>query len=178
MSLKIIIGCMFSGKSSEIIRETRRLQVINKKVLLINHCNDTRYSNGNICSHDQISIDSFSLGDLTEIPNSILDEYEYIIIDEAQFFDNLFDFVKENVDIKNKHVMVVGLNGDSNRENFGEIYKLYPFADSIKLLKAMCLQCKDGSEAIFSKKIVDSKNQTDVGSSDKYIAVCRKCFNK
>ena len=73
MSLKIIIGCMFSGKSSEIIRETRRLKVINKKVLLINHCNDTRYSNGNIWSHDQISIDSFSLGDLTEIPDSILE---------------------------------------------------------------------------------------------------------
>ena len=49
--------------------------------------------------------------------------------------------------------------------------------DNIKILKAYCNLCKDGSEAIFTKKISGENNQIDVGSSDKYIAVCRKCYN-
>lgn len=176
MSLKLIVGCMYSGKSSEIIREARRLQSIEKRVLLINHTLDIRYANDSVCSHDQIKLDSLSLQNLMEIPDSLLKDYEYIIIDESQFFADLYDFVTENVDEKKRHLIVVGLNGDSDRQTFGDIYKLYPMADDILLLKALCCICKDGTDALFSKKIVDSTSQTDVGSSDKYIAVCRECY--
>lgn len=176
MSLKLIVGCMYSGKSSEIIREARRLQSIEKRVLLINHTLDIRYAKDSICSHDKIKIDSLSLQKLMEIPDSLLTDYEYIIIDESQFFEDLYEFVTENVDEHKRHLIVVGLNGDSDRQTFGDIYKLYPMADDILLLKALCCICKDGTNALFSKKIVDSTSQTDVGSSDKYIAVCRECY--
>jgi thymidine kinase len=115
---------------------------------------------------------------LDEIPTNKYTECEYIIVDEGQFFEDLFDFVTTATDLNDKHVIVVGLNGDSNRENFGDIYKLYPLADKINLLTAMCIKCKNGTPGIFSKKIVNDTNQTDVGSTDKYIPVCRKCFNK
>tara|TARA_B100001094_G_C18045911_1_gene727415 strand:+ start:219 stop:758 length:540 start_codon:yes stop_codon:yes gene_type:complete len=176
MSLKLIVGCMYSGKSSEIIREARRLQSIEKQVLLINHTLDVRYANDSVCSHDKIKLDSLSLQNLMEIPDSLLQDYEYIIIDESQFFADLYEFVTENVDEHKRHLIVVGLNGDSDRQTFGDIYKLYPMADDILLLKALCCICKDGTDALFSKKIVDSTGQTDVGSSDKYIAVCRECY--
>jgi thymidine kinase len=176
MSLKIIVGCMYSGKSSEIIREYKRLQSIEKNVLLINHKLDVRYTENSICSHDKVSANSLSIDCLQEIPDSFLETYEYIIIDESQFFQDLFEFVTENVDNCQRNIIVVGLNGDSNRSNFGDIYRLYPMADDIVLLKALCSVCKDGTNAIFSKKIIDSSNQTDIGSSDKYIAVCRNCY--
>mgnify|MGYP003645900136 FL=1 len=176
MSLKLIIGCMFSGKSSEIIKEAQRLRVIDKKVLLINSSKDVRYIPGTICSHDQTSIDCLSTINLKEIKNDICEQYEYIIIDESQFFSDLYEFVCDMVDNKQKHLIIVGLNGDFNRDNFGDIYKLYPKADSINLLKAMCMSCKDGTEAIFSKKLSSSNDIVDVGSTDKYIPVCRKCY--
>ena len=77
----------------------------------------------------------------------------------------------------NKHLIIVGLNGDSHRKNFGEIKDIYPLADKITLLTALCLSCKDGTEAIFSKKITNKKEQIDVGNEDTYIPVCRKCYN-
>jgi len=177
MSLTLKVGCMFSGKTSEIIRIVNRLSVIDKDILLINSSLDDRYVKNSICSHNQNKVDCISVKKLEDIKTDQYTKCEYIIIDEAQFFEDLYDFVTVAVDINQKHVIIVGLNGDSNRENFGEIYKLYPLADKIDLLTAMCSTCKDGSKAIFSKKIVENDKQTDIGSVDKYIPVCRKCFN-
>ena len=55
---------------------------------------------------------------------------------------------------------------------------LYPLCDSITKLKALCLMCNDGTEAIFSKRIISDENQTSIGSVDKYMAVCRTCYFK
>lgn len=176
MSLHLLVGCMFSGKSSEIIRLAKRLQVIGKSVLLITSHLDTRYNPGSICSHDNVSMDSICVSKLQDIQESFLNSYEYIIIDEAQFFPDLYRFVLHNVDYKQKHLTVVGLNGDSHRQPFGEIHKLYPMADKIQLLTALCVHCQDGTPALFSKKITDEDMQIDVGESDKYKPVCRKCY--
>lgn len=176
MSLTLKIGCMFSGKTSEIIRIVNQLSIIDKNILLVNSCLDDRYVKNSICSHNQNKIDCISVNKLQDISIDLYNDSEYIIIDESQFFQDLFTFAVKSVDIDKKHLIVVGLNGDSNRENFGEIYKLYPMADSIDLLTAMCCICKDGAKAIFSKKIIKNDNQVDVGSSDMYIPVCRKCY--
>ena len=178
MSLTLKVGCMFSGKTSEIIRIVNRLSVIDEDILLINSSLDDRYVKNSICSHNLNKIDCISVNKLNDISTDKYSKCKYIIVDEAQFFEDLYDFVTVAVDINHKHVIIVGLNGDSNRENFGEIYKLYPLADKIDLLTALCSLCKDGTKAIFSKKIIENHKKTDVGSSDKYIPVCRKCFNK
>ena len=177
MSLTLKIGCMFSGKTSEIIHIVNRLSVIDKEILLINSSLDDRYVKNSICSHNQNKIDCISVQKLEDINTELYSKCEYIIVDEAQFFEDLYDFVTVAVDINNKHVIIVGLNGDFNRKNFGEIYKLYPLADKIDLLTAMCSICKDGTKAIFSKKITEDNNVIDVGTNDKYIPVCRKCYN-
>ena len=85
-----------------------------------------------------------------------LEEYEnpfhvkYIIIEEAQFFNDLYQFVIHQIDILEKNIIVVGLDGDSNRQNFGEIHKLLPICDEIIKLKAYCSICKNGTLGIFS----------------------------
>ena len=103
---------------------------------------------------------------------------ETIFIDEAQFFSDLYEFVKVSVETHNKQVVVIGLDGDSDRRNFGQIHQLVPLCDTITKLTALCSLCKDGTLGIFSKKIVNSSQTVDVGSTDKYMAVCRKCYLK
>uniref|UniRef100_A0A6C0CW85 thymidine kinase n=1 Tax=viral metagenome TaxID=1070528 RepID=A0A6C0CW85_9ZZZZ len=178
MSLEIICGCMFSGKTTEILKIYKKLTSINKSVLKINSRLDNRYSNNNISTHDENKIECISLKNLIDVPKEIYNNSEYIIIDECQFFDDLYNFVTNAVDNNNKHVIIIGLNGDSNRNNFGELYRLYPHADNIKMLKAYCSICKDGTDAIFSKKLNKNDQIIDIGEKDKYIPVCRKCYNK
>ena len=101
-----------------------------------------------------------------------------VFIDEAQFFSDLVDFVELAVEVYKKDVFVIGLDGDSDRENFGQIHTLLPICDNITKLKALCSQCKDGTPGIFSKKIINSSQKVDIGTTDKYIAVCRECYLK
>ena len=141
-----------------------------------------RYSKDKVSMLDDIHVDCLIVDRLHTIyENGMLykEESQYIIIDEGQFFTGLYEFVVTAVEKHNKNVIVVeDLDGDSNRNNFGEIHKLIPIYDSIKKKKALCFLCKDGTEAIFSKRILDSKDQINVGSKDKYLAVCRNCFLK
>ena len=177
MSLDLVVGCMFSGKSTELIRIVRRLETISEKYIVIKPKIDTRYSANNISTHDKVEHKCIIKENLL----SLFEDHNYmrakhIIIEEAQFFPDLEPFVLKAVDDDKKHITVVGLDGDSNRNNFGQMHKLYPLCDSIIKLKALCLQCNDGTEAIFSKRIIDDKGQTSIGAEDKYIAVCRPCF--
>ena len=70
------------------------------------------------------------------------------------------------------------MDGDSERRNFGHIHELLPLCDTITKLKALCSVCKDGTLGLFSKKIIQSTKQVDIGSTDKYSAVCRECYLK
>ena len=168
---------MFSGKTSEIIRIVHRESFLNKQILLINSKLDERYSKNSICSHNQIELKSVSIHSLKEIENTQYASSETIIIDEAQFFNDLYEFVIQSIK-DGKKIFVVGLNGDAQQSPFGQIHLLLPHIDTIKHLTALCHICKNGTPGIFSKKIKGSCEQTDIGSSDKYIAVCRECYQK
>jgi len=179
MSLELIIGCMFSGKSTEIMKRVNRLQTIGKSYLAVKPVADSRYTSSMICTHDNIQRKCHVRRHLLPLFES--EEYiqsEYIFIEEAQFFEDLEPFVLKAVDQDKKHLIIIGLDGDSNRNNFGTIHKLLPLCDTITKLKAFCYQCKDGTEGIFSKRLSDDTGQTCIGTSDKYMAVCRKCYLK
>ena len=179
MSLELILGCMFSGKSTEIIRIVDRLKTIDSKFLLVKPNIDNRYSMTMVQTHSfQQRTCDVRRELLSLFESKKYQESDHIIIEEAQFFEDLEPFVLKAVDEDKKKVIVVGLDGDSNRCNFGQIHKLLPLCDSIKKLKALCSICKDGTEALFSKRIVQNKEQTCIGANDKYTAVCRECFLK
>lgn len=182
--LEIIMGCMYSGKSTEVIRRIKRLKTLKKNVMVINNSLDTRYTNGEmgfIATHNKecepcISADKL----LNLIKTQSYRDADVIIVEEAQFFNDLYDFVVESVDIYSKHVIVSGLDGDSERKPFGDILRLIPHAEKVSKLSALCLECNDGTEAFFSKRLIyeDMSSQISVGSNDKYIAVCRKHYLK
>ena len=162
---------MFSGKTSRLIQIKRKYTILNHSILVIKPIIDNRYSqNSVIVTHDKEMtecVSRFKLSDVLDI-----DKYQVIIIEEGQFFSDLYDKVVEwSV---HKKVYVAGLNGDANQNLFGDIYKLISHADDIVFLKALCKICNDGTEAIFSKKIISNEKVVEVGGAEMYQAVCRK----
>ena len=179
MSLELVVGCMFSGKSSELMRRVNRTQSIQKSYVIYNSILDTRYGSRGIFTHNQGHVPCHIIDSLTEqLGTTEFLQADYIFLDESQFFNDLVYFCKQAVEVHKKHVVVVGLDGDSERRNFGHIHELLPLCDTITKLKALCSVCKDGTLGLFSKKIIQSTKQVDIGSTDKYSAVCRECYLK
>ena len=182
--LKLILGPMFSGKSTKLIELIRKYKIIKYKIMIIKNLIDTRYSDvSEIVSHNKDSEPCICLADLKEVHlnNTYIQQYnesKVIFIEEAQFFLDLYGFVLKALN-DNKTIFVVGLNGDSSQKNFGDIHRLLPLCDDIELLKACCKVCMDETPALFSKRICnkENENQVFVGAGEEYIPVCRKHFN-
>jgi thymidine kinase len=98
-----------------------------------------------------------------------------ILINEGQFFDDLYETVVDMLR-HNKQVYVCGLDGDFNKNKFGQILDLIPHCDKVIKLTSLCAKCKDGTRGIFSLRLSGEKEQTVV-NADNYIPVCRKCYN-
>lgn len=53
-TIEVIYGPMFSGKSTELLRNVRRFGHAKKKCLVVNYAHDLRYSDQDVMStHDQ-----------------------------------------------------------------------------------------------------------------------------
>lgn len=187
MSITLIIGSMYSGKTSELLRRITRFQSIQKRVLVINSKLDDRYSGGNsIVSHDEYSYNCIKASTLEEVNDEmrIQADVDVIAIDEGQFFPDLKKYVLKFCEKYGKTVIVAGLISDYKREKFGDISELLHFADDIVHLKSLCTSCSDGTLGIFTKKthkriIIESMgDQIDCGAKEKYVALCRKCYLK
>ena len=176
--LELIIGPMFSGKSTELIRRIRLLQKIEKKILVIKPIIDSRYNQDKITSHNYESVDCMVLEKLADIANDEINKYNTIVVDEGQFFSDLVPVVTKWVDNFNVDIIVGGLDGDFQRQPIGTILDLIPHADQCHKLSSLCNGCKDGTPAPFSFRLVDSSDKVLVGGSESYIPVCRKHFNE
>ena len=172
--LEIILGCMFSGKSTELIRRLKRYKAIGENVLVINSATDTRSSEQVLKTHDGVTFDCVKIKNLVDLlTHPAFKNSKIIGIDEGQFFKDLHVFV-ENALWLEKHVIVASLDGDSNQKVFGQTLSLIPLADEVDKLKALCMECNDGTPAPFTKRNFQGGEQEIVGSKDIYTAVCRK----
>jgi len=179
MSLELIIGPMFSGKSTTILRRVKRAEVIGINSLIVTSIVDTRYNkNTNLVkTHDKQIAEAIGLQTLKEITLfAAFQKAQLIIIEEAQFFEGLYEMVKLLVETYAKDVIVVGLDGDSERKPFGEILQLIPLADTVTKLTALCKRCCDGTAALFTYCKSNKDAQICVGGDDKYEALCRKHY--
>jgi thymidine kinase len=177
--LEIAVGSMFSGKT-EWIQNKYNMYKSSNKILVINNHLDTRYSLNEVVSHSGFKIPCISVKELNSLLNNKdtqIEEYDIVLINEAQFFEDLVSFVK-NILNKNKKIYISGLDGDFRQNKFGYILDLIPLCDSVIKLKANCMNCKKENCAIFSHRIVNNNNeQTLIGSNESYIATCRDCYN-
>jgi thymidine kinase len=183
--LDIIMGCMFSGKTSELLKRIDKTTLIyGDNVLIITHKSYKRYGEeSGIYSHNNYFKSSTSCNQLHEVIESdAFKNAKAVFIDEAQFFDDLNTFVCHSVEKLDKWVTICGLDGDFLRNRFGQLIDLIPLADSVIKLKALCLRCGNGTDALFSKRIIkEQTNKNDsvilVGHKSDYESVCRYHYN-
>jgi thymidine kinase len=176
--LNIILGPMYSGKSTELLRINNKYK-IKKNILIINHLSDNRYGENNVFTHNNEKHNSISLNKLNDynlFDKEYKEKIDIILIDEAQFFNDLYDFSKDIVDKTDKIIYIFGLSGDYKREKFGQVLDLIPIADNIKHLKAICTNCEYDREAPFTLRKNKNTNQVVVGGLNEYNAVCRECW--
>ena len=181
--LEIILGPMFSGKTSKLIDIYKQYTFCNISVLVVNHSADTRYSQSTeLCTHDGKKIDCMQVAKLQDVLADNMDLFTSnrpvaVLINEGQFFPDLYRSVFQMVQEHHSHVYVAGLDGDFNREKFGQMLDLIPLSDKVYKLTSLCVQCKNGTRAVFSHRM-DKKNQTQIqiGSNDAYIPLCRGCY--
>ena len=149
MSLDILIGPMFAGKSSRILSIASRYSALGTPVLVVKHSDDTRYGNMNaIVTHDGKTVPCKCVRDLDDIPLEDLLRYQVIIVD-----------------------------GDSNRRKFGEILDCIPLADRVERITAFCQKCANGTPGLFShRKFGINEKQVLVGAQNMYVALCRECY--
>lgn len=176
--LELIIGCMFSGKTSKIF-ELCKLHKC-KNILGINYINNNRYNTNKIITHDKKEFNFTNEIKLKNLNDMIIGELfpyynmsDIIVIDEVQFFNDAYNFISNAVNNDNKHIICAGLNGDYNKKDFNIVSSLIPEADDIYFLKA---KCTCGNQAIFSKRIIKKSTKVLIGSSDMYKPVCRECY--
>lgn len=176
MSLNIIIGCMFAGKTSKLIETitNKYTEETHSKIYIITSSLDTRTTKY-IQTHSGIKLFANKKDhlDFTDAELSVLQHhYNIIVIDEGQFFPNLVHNIKRMLEY-NLEIYIAGLDADSNQEKFGEMIDLIPIADSIIKLTGYCDIC--GNIGAFTKRInQDINKQVLIGDKNEYLCVCRK----
>jgi len=178
-NLELILGPVCSGKSAELLRRIDRYQIAGAKVLLVKPRIDTR--SRVVKSRNGVESKCVSLEKSKEVFNLIVKEalednsqIGIIAFDEAQFFDDIFDTVKDLIH-KGFKVIVSGLDTDFNGEIFGDITRLVALSDSVLKLTAICMKCKC-ENAIFSQKLKRGGDQIEIGDLELYEPRCINCF--
>lgn len=177
--LEVISGCMFAGKTEELIRRVKVLEFAKKKVLVFKPAIDNRYSDTRVVSHAGSSLDGIVIEKAIEILDYVTEDVDTIAIDEVQFFDEAIAEVCDHLAQQGKRVMVAGLDMDFKGQPFGMMSTLITEAEFVTKLTAVCSTC--GAPATRTQRLVNGEpaSWTDplilVGASESYEARCRHC---
>lgn len=176
--LEVITGCMFAGKTEELIRRINVLQFAGKKIVIFKPKIDDRYSKDQIVSHCGKSLESHAITHSSQIMELVQDS-EVIAIDEVQFFDEGIIEVCNSLAHQGRRVMVAGLDLDFRGEPFGVMPALMTYAEFVTKLTAVCMHC--GAPATRTQRLVNGEPAyyedpiIQVGASESYEARCRHC---
>ncbi|KAM7492400.1 hypothetical protein LguiA_035321 [Lonicera macranthoides] len=176
--IHVIIGPMFAGKTTSLLRRIKSEGNNGRHVAMIKSSKDTRYAIDSVVTHDGTKFPCWTLQDLLSFKQNFgadaYDELDVIGIDEAQFFDDLYDFCCRAADQDGKTVIVAGLDGDYLRRRFGSVLDVIPLADTVTKLTARCELC--GKRAFFTLRKTDETKTELIGGADMYMPVCRQHY--
>lgn len=172
--IEVICGSMFSGKTEELIRRLNRARFARQRVEIFKPAIDTRYDNTEVVSHDRNAIRSTPV----ESSHNILllaSDVDVIGIDEAQFFDAGLPQVCSQLADMGIRVIVAGLDMDYLGRPFGPMPRLMAIAEFVTKVHAICVEC--GFQANHSYRFAPGDHLVVLGEVDKYVPLCRECFN-
>ena len=170
--LEVICGCMFAGKTEELIRRINVLSYAKKNIKSFKPKTDNRYSDHEIVSHAGVHIPCMVVDKPKEILKYIDDDTDVVAIDEVQFFN-------EDIVEVCEYLMVAGLDKDFRGVPFPVIAELLPRAEFITKLTAVCAKC--GAPATRTQRLINGKPASFedpiimIGSSEQYEPRCRHC---
>ncbi|KAI6704148.1 hypothetical protein NL676_013284 [Syzygium grande] len=176
--IHVIVGPMFAGKTTGLLRRIELESSSGRSVAVIKSSKDTRYGLDSIVTHDGAKFPCLALKDLSSFKETFglnaYDQLDVIGIDEAQFFEDLYDFCREAADRDGKILVVAGLDGDYLRRSFGSVLDIIPLADSVTKLTARCELC--GKRAFFTLRKTGETQTEVIGGADVYMPVCRQHY--
>lgn len=170
--IEVIAGCMFSGKTEELIRRLRRASIAKQRVKIFKPKIDDRFSTSDIVSHSEQSLPSILIDDINEVLK-FTDDADVIGIDEAQFFSSDIIKICNLLANNGKRIIIAGLDQDYRGIPFEPMPQLLAIAEYITKTLAICVNC--GNPADKTQRKIISSERVVVGASDIYEARCRKC---
>ena len=173
-TVEAITGCMFSGKSEELIRQLRRAVIARQQVQIFKPRLDTRYDEEHIVTHTQMKLRSEPIATASELRERVAPDTDVVGIDEAQFFDAELVPVVTELAGDGRRVIVAGLDLDYRGEPFEPMPQIMAIAEYVSKQLAICMEC--GDPAHFSQRLSDSTRRIEVGAQDTYEARCGKHF--
>jgi thymidine kinase len=173
--IELIVGCMFSGKTEELIKQLKRAKYGQQAIQVFKPKIDDRYSEQHVASHDQLMFPSEVVSSPHQILSRIEKRTQVVGIDEGQFFDE--DLVEVATVLANngKRVIIAGLDTDWKGRPFGNIPALMAVAEVVRKQHAICMVC--GEPANRTQRLIAAEEDILVGSSEAYEARCRKHFD-
>lgn len=179
-TIELIMGPMFSGKTTRLIARITRYEFARKKCIIIRHKIDKRHAtlqshDGHVTNIAQIYCDGLN----DKFAQILNDDYDVIGIDEAQFFapDDTsaakFAQLIDDACLRGKVIVCAGLDTDWLRRPFAYLAPIISRADIVTKLQAVCMKC--GADASYSARVNDSARDNPIGGADKYVALCRQC---
>ncbi len=177
--IETISGCMFAGKTEELIRRIKVLEFAKKEIMVFKPVIDNRYSESKVVSHAGSSVESYIISDALEILDMIKPTTQVVAIDEVQFFDDNVCAVCNELADRGIRVMAAGLDTNFKGEPFGPMPQLMTEAEFVTKLAAVCNKC--GAPATRTQRIVNGRpaSYNDpiilVGAAESYEARCRHC---
>jgi thymidine kinase len=178
--IHVITGCMFSGKTDELLRHLRRAEIAGRRILLIRPAVDDRTPSGTVASRSGVAFAARSVPDSSGIPAIVSSERASLVaIDEAQFFDDGLPEICELLAAEGRSVLVSGLDQDFLGRPFNSMPILLALADQVTKLTAICTVC--GEDATRTQRMVAGRPAAKddplivIGgiADDRYEARCR-----
>lgn len=174
-SIEIICGSMFSGKTEELIRRVNRARIARQHIVIFKPSIDTRYSQEDVVSHDQSTIEARPVESATIIPHMIEgQDIDVVAIDEAQFFGPELPEVCNTLANSGIRVIVAGLDMDYMGHPFGPMPQVMAIADQVTKTRAICMRC--GRLATYSFRFANIAEQVLLGEKQEYQPLCRCCY--
>lgn len=174
-TIEVICGCMFSGKSTELIRRVEVSRAAGQKIQIFNSTLDKRYAKKGIATHDLKRADAVHVEHAEEILPLVDKDTIVVALDEVNFFTKEIVHVAEELAKMGKRVICCGLDLDYRGVPFESTARLLAVADTVDKLAARCTQC--GKPARRTNRLADIKSRIYVGGADDYDARCVDCFN-
>lgn len=177
--LTVISGCMFSGKTTELLRIINLSKIAGLKVQLFKPVIDNRYDNKSVVSHDNTKMEAINISKSGEILKLLDNGVDVVGIDEVQFLDRKVVNIVNKLTSNNLNVVVAGLNTDFKGDPFGQMPTLLSLADNLIKVYAVCNKCKKA--ATRTQRLINGKPAKRnsplvlVGGKENYEARCVKC---